>query len=329
VDADPVMTAAHAPRDLGPGDPQACSVLGDGLGESAYGTASMAVGWVALEQPGPWGRDAATQSHLDPGLGGALSGRLKQGGGRLVLVRRTGQHADDHHDRPRTVFVASVAAGRTWLLSGALDDPATLDKLDVDAVARGDQDAVLASLPGLSRTERPIFLLCTNGRRDVCCAVRGRPVAYAADAARPGQVWETSHTGGHRFAPTGVLLPTGGTFARLRADDVVDALDAAARQQVPAGLLGPRHDRGRSALTAVQQAAESAVRDATRQTNLDAIRVIRERSVGEAVTEVRLDTPSGPWLAEVRMVRRDPDRRVSCGKPPEAQLGYDVAVRHV
>jgi hypothetical protein len=329
VDAEPVTTAAHAPRDLGPGDPQACSVLGDALGESAYGTASVAVGWVALEQPGPWGRDAATQSHLDPGLGAALSARLKQTGGRLVLVRRTGQHADDHHDRPRTVFVACVAVGRSWLLTGSLDDAATLDKLDVEALARGDQDAVVASLPTLSRAEQPIFLLCTNGRRDVCCAVRGRPVAYAADTARPGQVWETSHTGGHRFAPTGVLLPTGSTFARLRADHVVDALDAAARHEVPVGLLGTRHDRGRSALTAVQQAAESAVRNATGETTLDAVRVTGEQPAQDGATEVRLDTRSGPWLAAVRAVRREPDRRVSCGKPAEAQLGYDVAVRLV
>jgi hypothetical protein len=327
LDTGEVTVSAHVPRDLGPGDPQACSVLGDALAEPAYGTASVAVGWVALEQPGPWGRDAALESHLDPAVGRELSTRLKSAGGRLVLVRRTGQHADDHHGRPRTVFVASCAIERPWLLTGEVDDPAALLSLDVDALLRGDMEATRRSVPGLTPTDQPVFLLCTNGRRDVCCAVRGRPVAYAASAARPGQVWETSHTGGHRFAPTGVLLPTGGTFARLEAGDVVDALDAAAASEVPVKLLGPRHDRGRSALSREQQAAESAVRAAVHEVRLGAVRVVEERAGLDGAGTVTVETPAGRWYADVRPTRREPDRRVSCGKPAEPQRVLDVVVR--
>jgi hypothetical protein len=105
-----------------------------------------------------------------------------------------------------------------------------------------------------------VLLVCTNGRRDVCCAVRGRPVALDAAEARPGRVWEASHTGGHRFAPTGVLLPHGVALARLDAELAVEVLDEAARDRLPAATLGPDHDRGRSALEPPAQAAESHIR---------------------------------------------------------------------
>ena len=195
----------------------ACSVLSTDAGESAYGTAADASSWVCLEQPGPWGRVVASDSHLDPALGGRLDKAVSKAGGRFALIRTPGAHPDDaRHPRNRTVLVSSVV-GAGWTLRGQLSDSGQLEALDVGALARGDREQVLASMPALAPDPTTYLLLCTNGRRDVCCAVRGRPVALAAAAARPGQVWETSHTGGHRFAPTGVLLPSGATLARLDA----------------------------------------------------------------------------------------------------------------
>ncbi|MGA9346758.1 MAG: sucrase ferredoxin [Nocardioidaceae bacterium] len=311
-------------------DPGACSVRSESLDEPAYGTAAVARGWVALEQPGPWGRDAAAESHLDHGLGRELGARAAAGGGRFVLIRAAGAHPDDHHGRPRTVLVSCGLPGREWLLTGTVTDPRTLLELDVDAVTRGDRTAVLASVPGLVASPSPVFLVCTNGRRDVCCAVRGRPVARDAAAQRPGQVWETSHTGGHRFAPTGVLLPSGVTLARVTAPDVLAALDAAAQDELPAYLLGPRHDRGRSALSPTEQAAESAVRALTRTVGLNAVRVSETVDVS-AGTRVRIDhgafgEAAASTTVLVRRTLREPDRRVSCGKEPESQQVYVVDV---
>ena len=82
----------------------------------------------------------------------------------------------------------------------------------------------------------------------------------AAAAASPGRVWESSHTGGHRFAPTGVLLPFGATLARLDADLCAAVLGAAEAGHLPARLLGPG-PRPRAQRTGpAAQAAESWVR---------------------------------------------------------------------
>jgi hypothetical protein len=266
-----VTTAGASPVTHAHPAPDACSVGFDRADVSAYGTAARATFFVALEQSGPWGRDAATESHLPAAVGRSLSQACSERGGRLSLIRRPGRHADD----PRTAEHAAYLAwsgDAPWLLELSVTDPATLLDLDLDALARGDRDAVLATARGAAAAE-PILLLCTNGRRDVCCAVRGRPVALEAAAAHPGRVWEASHTGGHRFAPTGVLLPHGATLARLDAARSAAVLNGAVAGHLPASVLGPLHDRGRSPLAGAHQAAESFVRHLEGITDLTALAV--------------------------------------------------------
>lgn len=65
-----------------------------------------------------------------------------------------------------------------------------------------------------------------------------------------------SHTGGHRFAPTLVVLPTGQLLAHATARDVVASLRAARQWQV--GVTGPK-DRGLSRLAPQVQAATAWV----------------------------------------------------------------------
>jgi hypothetical protein len=79
--------------------PDACSVIWDNAQASALGTAPAARFWVALEQNGPWGRQAATQSHLDP-LWAGPGPDLPEAGGRFILIRRPGAHPHGHEGAP-------------------------------------------------------------------------------------------------------------------------------------------------------------------------------------------------------------------------------------
>lgn len=306
----------------------ACSVLSANLAESAYGSAADATSWVYLEQNGPWGRVAASDSHLDPGLGGRLDAAVSGAGGRFALIRRPGAHPDDVlHQGPRTVLVASVT-GRGWALRGQLTDPADLLALDVGALARADRAAVMASMPTLVPDLAPTLLICTNGRRDVCCAIRGRPVALGAAAQLPGRVWETSHTGGHRYAPTGVLLPSGATLARLDVPLAVQALAAAARDELPTGLHGPVHDRGASGLPAHQRAAVSAVRHAAAVEGLHDLSAAdidpADGDPGQRVVVRHVDGRA--WSVLAARVTRGPDRPESCVKAAVPQVVWTTTV---
>ena len=289
--------------------PDACSVGFDVAGLSAYGTAAQAGFWLAIEQDGPWGRVAATESHLPREVGQRLDEACSGRGGRLALLRPPGRHADTHRPAGRTAYLA-FSGTAPWLLAV---HGATLEQLlavDLDALARGDQEAVRASLPGAENAD-PVLLVCTNGRRDVCCAIRGRPVALEAAAMAPGRVWESSHTGGHRFAPTGVLLPHGAALARLDAAGCADVLVAASSGHLPGWALGPAHDRGRSSLPAPAQAAESFVRSLIGETSLTALTT---SAAPEPAAMAVSHTDGRQWTVVAESFRVGPDLPESCGK---------------
>lgn len=243
----------------------ACSTTSLAAGEPLVGSAPRALGWVCLEQDGPWGAKAWTSSHLDPGLGAAIESVAADHHVRPSLIRRPGRHADVGGPSSRRVLVAHSTPGSTWLLAGTVRAPDDLLALDWTAVASGDADAVTASVPGLVPAP-PQLLVCTNGSRDTCCARLGRPVAAAAARLFPDRVWEVTHTSGHRFAPTTVLLPSGCLHGRV-LDAGTLLLAEAAGDVVLTGY------RGRSVWPPEGQVAEEHVRRTCQVAGLDDLRV--------------------------------------------------------
>lgn len=310
-----------------PHQPAACSVIWDDAHASALGTAALAAFWVALEQNGPWGREAATQSRLDPGVGMTLDRSAREAGGRLILIRRPGAHPSGLEVSPHRVYLAGGLAARPWLLQADLDDPARLVRLPWAALSEGHLGAVQDAAPDFEQSPSPVLLVCANSRRDVCCAVRGRPVALESSALRPGRVWECSHTGGHRFAPTGVLLPHGQTFARLTGTTAVGVVDAATRNEVPRELLGTAYDRGRSHLSPPAQAAESVVRQQIQEPSMLALSTTAAAFPGRDNTwQCRVSHVDGRHWDVVAV--RGPggqDRPESCGKPAVPTWAWDCA----
>lgn len=319
-----------------------CSVAHDEANTPAPGTAPRAGFWVALEQNGAWGPKAAEQSHLDPELGRRLTDACKALGGTFVLIRNPASHADV--TTPGRRIFLGYAGASSWLLAGDVTDEHLaehLARLNLAALGRGDRAGVLASWPTL-RAHEPILLVCTNGQRDQCCAVRGRRVAAAEmevaapDHSTPGdpgarqtralfiRIWESSHLGGHRFAPTALVLPFGRVFGRLEPTHVAQILAAADSGLMPAELLSDRHDRGFTRLEPAAQVAEHAVRTALGDPAYSACDAELPRPLPGADA-----SPEGHDPVSVRVTHRDgrawevalgwvsaPDLPESCGKGP-------------
>jgi hypothetical protein len=278
-----------------------CSALSAALGEPPAGTASIASAWLCIEQPGPWGVDALRDSHLGEGLAAELSARSAGSGVRIVLIRRPGAHADHHHDQPRQVYLASTRPGACWLESTVLADPKELLDLDFQSAGAG----LHVGLGGPS--DEAVLLVCTNGRRDVCCAVEGRPLAGALAAVNPGRVWETTHTGGHRFSPTAVLLPTGYLYGRLTPVDGQRLLDSA-----DVVLTG---NRGRSCWSRPGQVAELAIREQLGEVSPELLSVSPD---GAVVTH----SDGREWSVTVTEQSLPPARPTSCGKTPSVPSAF-------
>jgi hypothetical protein len=278
------------------------------------GSAPVAQTWLLIEQPGPWGRDAVTESHLPADLGRRLQRQAKTSGVRLGLIRHPGRHADPDPARRirRLVLVARTVPGHTSLHYGWASD-GQLPTLLAALTRPGEVSHRALGLAQEDELRAPLLLVCTNGHRDPCCAREGLRLAAALNRTHPGHVWETTHLGGHRFAPTALLLPWGTVHGRLNRVEAAALLDAAGR-----GELLTTGYRGRSAFTRPAQVAEAAVRARLGVTGPDDL-TAQARPTGEDRWEATVRHVDGRvWTCPV--TRSDQPlgpRRTSCFEPPE------------
>jgi hypothetical protein len=72
----------------------------------------------------------------------------------------------------------------------------------------------------------PKVLVCTHGSRDRCCGVLGGVIFRQLNQLLGDVVWQVTHLGGHRFAPTALCLPLGLLLGRIDSGDVMDIVRA-------------------------------------------------------------------------------------------------------
>lgn len=299
-----------------------CSFAWDDAGLPGWGSAPRADFWVALEQNGPWGNKAFTGSRLDPAVGAAVEAAALDAGGRALLIRRPAAHADLADHPSRRVYVAGGLAERPWLLTGVVDDPQRVLDLPWAALATAAAADMAAAVPWLAPASGAVLLVCANAKRDLCCALRGRPIALQMERERPGRAWECTHTGGHRFAPTGIVLPLGQSLARLTVQLALAALDAADAGVFATSGLGAWHDRGRAHLPPLEAVAEAHVRELTGEVRPDGLRTRRTEDDMIEVTH----TDGRRWRVRVAQEQQPEPLPESCAKPPVPALVWRAEV---
>ncbi|MFE9771616.1 sucrase ferredoxin [Streptomyces sp. NPDC005931] len=296
-----------------------CSTVSRELDEPVAGTAATARTWLLLEQPGPWGAKALTSSHLDPALGRALEAAAEDTGVRIALIRRPGRHADCRVPATRRVYAAHTVPGDVWLRTATTEDPGQLLDLDFAALGRGEHGTFDAALGGRAHQGDPLALVCTNGKRDRCCALLGRPLAAELAASGVEGVWEVTHLGGHRFSPTVLVLPYGYAYGRAEAHAVKEVLHRAQE-----GRIVLDGCRGGSAWERPGQAAELFVRAALGEHTAEVLSVVRTDGTGPRWHVTVAHTDGRRWHVVVAQGASLPPRPESCGSVLGSPARMDV-----
>lgn len=289
-----------------------CADLSRALAEPLAGTAATVRTWLLIEQPGPWGVSALTQSHLAPDLGRALEAAAAGTGVRVALIRRPGRHADaGTRAVRRRVYAAHTLPGNAWLRTTVLTDPEALRDLNLAALGAGHHGGLWQQHAGA-----PLALVCTNGKRDRCCALLGRGLAAELAATGDAETWEITHIGGHRFAPTLLALPHGYVYGHTTALTIKSVLDALHDDRIVTDDC-----RGRSSWDRPSQAAELAVRALTGESGADTLTITSaERSTAAASWAVTVAHTDGRrWRATVAEDTSGPTVPASCGVAPAPQ----------
>lgn len=272
--------------------------------EPLYATASLVSSWLLIEQPGAWGPDALTDSKFPEAIARELQRRA--GPVRILLIRHRSSRSDP-------VFFKAHSGGNgvgPSLASADLSDPSIL--LDVDFTALADGDVG----PG-EVLDHPLYLVCTHGRHDICCADQGRPLYRTLSPIRPRWTWEVSHLGGDRFAGNLLVLPRGDYFGRVAPDDAETLVTS-----YEAGRIDLAHHRGRSIQPRLVQAAEFFLRQEAGITGFEDLVVIDYRRTDHDHADVVFGQGNGVVEVSVKVRRASEPTQLTCRAD---QPGYSVA----
>jgi hypothetical protein len=226
-----------------------CSFLSQASGEALYGSASTALVWFLLEYNHPTGAKAFEESVLTASFKTAFSSYVEAvQGARLQLIKQR----TDLTEEFVTLFICLSREKEPALYEFKAQSYDDLLSLNFPAILGED--------PGYAANHRlePLFLVCTNGKRDPCCARWGLPLYNSLSMLYPGEIWQTSHVGGHRFAPNLVCFPHGLYYGRVEGE-----AGPALLEKYRQGRLSLEHYRGRSAYPAAAQAGEYFLRKQT------------------------------------------------------------------
>ncbi len=249
------------------------------------GTAGSYAGFLLVDWPLPWPRDVSEIEQLAD-----IAGISRESSVRLQAVL------------PQPERPLGVAFYRWEPSKGAytgLEAPAGGDSA---AVARMFLEGVTP--PGTTPIEVTDVLVCGHGRRDRCCGSLGTAleVEIKASGCLDGRyrVRRTSHTGGHRFAPTAVVLPEGTCWGYLDVDILIAILDKSGSPSDVAGCY-----RGSTGLESPEvQALERALLEKVGWELLSWPR--RGARLADGKVRFEAAPPSGPvraWEAQVTQGR--------------------------
>ena len=289
-----------------------CAAWAREVGLSAAGTAPRTDVFVLVEHPLPWPSNLSE----DP------------------ILRGLERVATDHAGPDRSVRLQVVAVDRDQMLRKVVILTAAASPFRGYGRVEGlgavkDLPALVARLlsveppPPVSREVTDV-LVCTHGSRDTCCGSMGTRLWKELEETLPSvRIWRTSHTGGHRFAPTAITFPDGNYWAHL---DGAMVRGLVRRTLDPA--IAAYHLRGCAAFAPAVQAADGAVLGSRGWDWLDCARFGDERAPTRVV--LCFETPSGEHGAYDVLLEEGRRMPVpDCGKDPasasKAQAEFKVA----
>ncbi len=279
-----VSEASGSPSNPVPVDLR-CSAQAHALGLDPAGTAVSASALLLVELPLPWPKDVAAHPAMESlrGVAGLADARI--------------QAVVPDPDR--------AARGETEMMlhrqpSGPFTAYERRSSLSTDGDWASQAKGLLALQPEPAGASD--VLICGHGSRDRCCGSLGTALETKARVQTGVRLWRTSHLGGHRFAPTALLLPSGTAWAWL--DEAL--LDRIVNRAVPPAELRS-HYRGSTAMGhPALQLLEAEAFARVGWPWLDHARAGTVSAEGEGRWRVCIESGAGTWSGVVERLGRTP-----------------------
>ncbi|MBL8132508.1 MAG: hypothetical protein JNL42_11670 [Anaerolineae bacterium] len=268
-----------------------CSECSRAAGEKLTGTAPRVDVWILLEYTDAWGAKVPDDSHLSPTLKQFVQHWVDSIPNAKFTFIRQREDVDPSREQIR-LYVARSLEITPEMYRLDLNSYDELLDVDLAAVALGAPEAVEYL------TDERLFVVCTNGRRDISCAKYGAPVYEALNSIVGAAAWQTTHIGGHRFAATLMTLPDGVVYGYVDPQDAAELVRLAGEDRVWVDKM-----RGRSCYTEPAQAADIYLRQARQIHDLPGVRYVHSRRTSESNWEVQFEAFNSGRLTTVQVAQ--------------------------
>lgn len=272
------------------------------LGEPIFGTATPVTTWFLLEYRLPWREKATTDNDLPDEVQDFLNQQLTGiPGSRLLFIKNENQDTD--HFRLFVVRSDEKSPQLYDLTIGRYEDLLAIDFM-------GLSEGLEAFKPYLR--EEPIYVVCSNGRRDKCCARYGLPMAQALHQIAGDDVWQASHMGGHRYAPNVIVFPSCANYGLMEPTHSLAIVEATAAGEI----FDLEFYRGRNYYDPAVQAADYFLRSARDLFGFCDLKLIAVEEQNDQSSLVTFQTGSGQRVQlGIQQQAVDDAQFVSCSTP--------------
>lgn len=244
-----------------------CADLSRRHHDPLHGTASEFNSLFLLEYSAPWGAKAFVDSQLPDAVKDHLRTQLNGlDRPRLLFIKRA-----DKRDGVINMFAVNNRAADPYYNHFTLNAYDDLIGFDLaQTLVQRDTSA-----------RAPIYMVCTNGNKDKCCAKFGMACYKQLLAhAQSDRVWQCAHVGGDRFAPNVIVAPGGHYFGHVGVDDVETLITDVESHQITLAV-----HRGRSCYPKHVQSAEYYLRQAYQNSDMHDLELVTAQC-GEMNAEV-------------------------------------------
>lgn len=260
------------------------------------GTATRGDLWFLVEYSDSWEGKAFEASAIPDSVKSYLKGiNIPGSKSRFMLIKQ-----DSSRQRKRLRFFIGITASQNpRLYEYRLQKYTDILDIDIPSIAEGDHSDSYAM------QDQPLFLVCTNGRRDLCCARYGPEIYRALTEEMGDAVWQCSHIGGHNKAPNNLFFPHGVNYGQATPAEIRHLA-----REYQENRVGLDNYRGRVCFDPPVQAAEHFWRQSTGIMDLDKMQLVSVETLEDNEWVIEMQGNHGSDRQQINIQRQDSDEKI-------------------
>lgn len=237
-----------------------------------FGTASNVVYWLLLEYTQPWTEKVIKNNNLPSNINQYLIELLNYiPNSRILFIKKHNQQPNPIH-----LFIVTCQNQSSYVTSFHINSYNELISLDlINKISKPDRQ-------NYNNRPEKLFLVCTDGKHDRCCAKYGYTIYNKLNYLVGEQAWQCTHVGGDRFAANLVCFPHAIYYGHVEAPELEEIVHLH-----KSNAIYLQKFRGRACFNRYAQIGEYFTRKMSGLINICELIFFDQKQIGENTWQIK------------------------------------------